>query len=449
MAAAQCGSGNTSESTQTMAKEYLSIEEAVAEFGLTEGRISDLVADGKIREYRDAGKIYLKRNEVEAAASEGSSIVDLSADDDTGDSPDAISLDDNEESFASALSSLADSSMALGAIDESPAAEDLPELGSDAGDDTGGSISFADDTGSELTLDDIPEDLPAVPADDASATIASGGDTDEFTSEIDLLGDTGGDTGAAPTLQPAEDEPEEAEPVNLDEMPDLGLSGSSIISLEPNDAGDKSAPLPAAKEDTQVTAAKPKEDSGLGGGISVFDEDELGIESDPLGETQISSGLAEFDAVGSGSGLLDLTQESDDTSLGAELLDVISPTEAADTEMEVDSFEADTITEDVGVATLEDEEAISGPAVAAAPTMAARTATVGTMPGATPMNIMMGLGILAMAMLGLATASVLQGVWPSAIMDVISNGIIHVSVFGGLILVSIVLGIMAILAGRK
>jgi len=432
-----------------MAKEYLSIEEAVAEFGLTEGRISDLVADGKIREYRDAGKIYLKRNEVEAAASEGSSIVDLSADDDADGSADAISLDDNEESFASALSSLADSSMALGAIDESPAAEDLPELGSDAGDDTGGSISFADDTGSELTIDDIPEDLPAMPADDASETIASsiGGDTDEFTSEIDLLGDAGGDTGAAPTLQPVEDESDEAEPVNLDEMPDLGLSGSSIISLEPSDAGQK--PKQPAKEDTQVTAAKPKEDSGIGGGIAVFDEDELGIESDPLGETQISSGLAEFDAVGSGSGLLDLTQESDDTSLGAELLDVISPTEAADTEVEVDSFEADTITEDVGIATIEDEEAITGPAVTAAPTMAARTANVGTMPGATPMNVMMGLGILAMAMLGLATASVLQGVWPSTIMDVISSGIVHVSVFGGLILVSIVLGIMAILAGRK
>lgn len=423
-----------------MAKEYLSIEEAVAEFGLTEGRISDLVADGKIREYRDAGKIYLKRNEVEAAASEGSSIVDLSADDDGGDT---VSLDDNEESFASALSSLADSSMALGAIDESPAAEDLPELGSDAGDDTGGSISFADDTGSELSLDDIPEDLPAMPMmeDDNSS-----GDTGEYSSEVDLLGDT----GDAPTLQPTEEATadEEIEPVNLDEMPDLGLSGSSIISLEPS-GGDSAAPKQAAKEDTQVTN-KPKEDSGLGGGISVFDEDELGIESDPLGETQISSGLAEFDAVGSGSGLLDLTQESDDTSLGAELLDVISPTEVGDTEVEVDSFEADTITEDVGVATMEDEDAIGGAAMAPAPAMAARSsAAAGTMPGSVPMNIMMGFGILAMALLGLATASVLQGVWPAAIMDVISRGIIHVSVFGGLILVSIVLGIMAILAGRK
>jgi hypothetical protein len=50
--------------------------------------------------------------------------------------------------------------------------------------------------------------------------------------------------------------------------------------------------------------------------------------ADPMAQTAIGSGIQDqinLEGVGSGSGLLDLTRESDDTSLGAELLDEISP----------------------------------------------------------------------------------------------------------------------------
>ena len=74
-------------------------------------------------------------------------------------------------------------------------------------------------------------------------------------------------------------------------------------------------PVASAKEDTVITAE----------GISIFDEEDLEIESaDPLAKTQIAPSLEDqiaIDGVGSGSGLLDLTRESDDTSLGAEVLD--------------------------------------------------------------------------------------------------------------------------------
>lgn len=67
-------------------------------------------------------------------------------------------------------------------------------------------------------------------------------------------------------------------------------------------------------------------------GISVFDADDVDT-ADPSELTHISetAGAEElnFETVGSGSGLLDLTQESDDTSLGAELLDEIYPGEDA------------------------------------------------------------------------------------------------------------------------
>ncbi|MFG0252384.1 MAG: helix-turn-helix domain-containing protein [Phycisphaerales bacterium JB038] len=75
------------------------------------------------------------------------------------------------------------------------------------------------------------------------------------------------------------------------------------------------------------SAAAPSPESS---GISVFDADDLDT-ADPSALTQISeTANAEelnFETVGSGSGLLDLTQESDDTSLGAELLDEIYPGE--------------------------------------------------------------------------------------------------------------------------
>lgn len=417
-----------------MAKEYLTIEEVVAELGLSQDRVKSLVADGTIREYRDGNTIFYKRAELESQTGEGSSIVDLSS---PAGSPDEISLDDSE-SFASELSKLADSSAALGTLDDSPASDSagLPAL-----DDTGSAItldgmdsdspSAGGQDSSGFDLADIPDELPAEPA---------GVGDDTFTSEIDLLPDD------SDTKQPAVAKPQptiEAEPVALDEIPDLGLSGSSIISLEPNDSQAAGAPLPAssAKEDTRTMKA----------GISVFDDDEIEIETDPMGETQISGGVGDFDAVGSGSGLLDLTQESDDTSLGNELLDVISPTDA--TEVEIDAMDADTITEDVPATMIEDDHVMASSAAASAaamaPSMAARRATTGVMPGATPINIMVFLGILAAALLGLAATASLQGVWPSTIFDAISRGVIHVSVFGGLILIAIVCGILGIMAGRK
>ncbi len=62
-------------------------------------------------------------------------------------------------------------------------------------------------------------------------------------------------------------------------------------------------------------------------GVSVLTADDTET-ADPSAQTNISSNVPDqvnLDAVGSGSGLLDLTRESDDTSLGAELLDEIAP----------------------------------------------------------------------------------------------------------------------------
>ena len=65
-------------------------------------------------------------------------------------------------------------------------------------------------------------------------------------------------------------------------------------------------------------------DSREGTGVSVFDTDHAG--EDAAEGTRAGEAVEEelsLDAVGSGSGLLDLTRESDETSLGAELLEEV------------------------------------------------------------------------------------------------------------------------------
>lgn len=86
---------------------------------------------------------------------------------------------------------------------------------------------------------------------------------------------------------------------------------------------------PAAKDDTVVTGVggnKPSSSTASGKAM-VFDETEI-KRADSAAQTQIQPAVEDqlsLEGVGSGSGLLDLTRESDDTSLGAELLDEIYP----------------------------------------------------------------------------------------------------------------------------
>lgn len=130
-----------------------------------------------------------------------------------------------------------------------------------------------------------------------------------------------GDT-ADIVLEPAEDSSgPTSEPPGA---PVSSSGGTSIIGLEPlKDEKEE-------KEDTVITSS----------GIGVFDDDELEIDADPMAKTQITAGAIDdqvsLEGSGSGSGLLDLTRESDDTSLGAELLDEIYPgeEEAAEPEPE-------------------------------------------------------------------------------------------------------------------
>lgn len=116
--------------------------------------------------------------------------------------------------------------------------------------------------------------------------------------------------------------PEPAAEAGDEALPSLAAAagGTSIIGLEP---------LP--EEEKAAAGTKKSDTAGPAGRVGVFDEDELEIDTDPMAKTQITAPAGgdqmTLESAGSGSGLLDLTRESDDTSLGAELLDEIYPGE--------------------------------------------------------------------------------------------------------------------------
>jgi hypothetical protein len=141
--------------------------------------------------------------------------------------------------------------------------------------------------------------------------------------DIDKLAKRG--AGPAPTgedsgeilLEPVSDSGKEAGKPESDlaKLSDSAAGGTSIIGLEPLPEEEEEK-----KEDTAITAK----------GVGVFEEDEIEADTDPMAKTQITTGASDqvsLEGAGSGSGLLDLAREADDTALGADLLDEIYPGE--------------------------------------------------------------------------------------------------------------------------
>ncbi|MDA8377947.1 MAG: hypothetical protein M0Z50_13000 [Planctomycetia bacterium] len=117
------------------------------------------------------------------------------------------------------------------------------------------------------------------------------------------------------------------------ELAPLSGTGNPIMNAGDTNSGDTSAGSMAGQSNAGRAPGKAGSVHGLAMGkkpVKVFDESEV-KPTDASAQTQISSPLDEsispsgLDSVGSGSGLLDLTRESDNTSLGAELLEEIYP----------------------------------------------------------------------------------------------------------------------------
>jgi len=163
--------------------------------------------------------------------------------------------------------------------------------------------------------------------------------------QVDLLaGDASGDSG----MRLADSKGNSGIGLSLEDS----AGGSGAIDL------DEAAPVPAPRGGGGGGGGVPVTGSGKGAnersGISIFDTEST-EEGDPSAVTRVTetgAGELTLDSVGSGSGLLDLTRESDDTSLGADLLeDVYKPDETGttgETQGASGLFESTTAPSDVG-----------------------------------------------------------------------------------------------------
>lgn len=104
------------------------------------------------------------------------------------------------------------------------------------------------------------------------------------------------------------------------EQIDLLASGDEPIGIDQELSG-----LDTGASGSALGLVDSREDTG----ISVFDTGHGEAKGD-AGDTQVTEAIEDelsLESVGSGSGLLDLTRESDDTSLGAELLEEVYSSE--------------------------------------------------------------------------------------------------------------------------
>ncbi|GJM25198.1 MAG: hypothetical protein DHS20C16_16130 [Phycisphaerae bacterium] len=373
-----------------MAKSFYSQEEACEKLEMNPAQLKDLVQNGSLREFRDGGKVTYKADEVDKIA-------------------------DATESLDLSGSSLSGS---LGDFDMLSTAELTLEdtaANSSAGGDSM-EIRFADD-------DDTVTDASAGSKPDAtgSGTLSLGAEDSLSGSSPDKMGS--GDL----ILEPIEE------------------SGGSGLSL-----GDGSDADAVSLDDTTVGTSKEDDKEGTvvtSVGVSVFDDDEVEVDADPLAQTVVSGGTGALgiDGVGSGSGLLDLTRESDDTSLGAELLDEIYPEDAPGGEMGdatragLEAGIVDDDDEGTGFmpTVVEDATAPAGQPVAMVsysefPPDAVSTGLTG----------MMFIAVLTMCIAGLASAAAVKGVYPDILDTLAQNNWIVGAASLGAAVIALGIGIM-------
>lgn len=106
----------------------------------------------------------------------------------------------------------------------------------------------------------------------------------------------------------------------------VAMSDSRRRAPEPSMASDDTGSFALTDTGTQSGSSQSGTFSpgASASGITIFEDDDV----DPSAQTNIAGGSSDqvnLEGIGSGSGLLDLTQEPDDTSFGAETFDEIMP----------------------------------------------------------------------------------------------------------------------------
>jgi hypothetical protein len=202
--------------------------------------------------------------------------------------------------------------------------------------------------------------------------------------------------------------------------------------------------------DLQEDSAIGLEESREGTGISVFDTDHgtgTGAVDETDDQTQEGSAVAvdteedeelSLESVGSGSGLLDLTRESDDTSLGAELLEEVY---SGDENIEIPGS-ASGLFEAAGAESPEPQA--TGGSVAALPMVVESYDGSGSGLGA---GLLLG-ALAALVCVGIIVVVGIDGATPQLAVKMASSSTSLMIWGGGLLAGTIVFGLVGLLIGK-
>jgi hypothetical protein len=267
---------------------FYSLKETALQLGMTEDQVRQLVKEGKLREFRDGANLLFKIDEVNSLQSEG---VDMALDGIGGESDALEDLGLEEAPAADLLEE---------APEETPLAdEDLFKL-----DEEPATLEPTAEVEATSELGLAPEEAPTDTGDE-DLLLFSG---DEQPGAADGTADFSADTLS-------DDLTGSSEEISLASESGLLASGSDITDM-----------------DTAITSAE---------GVNVLGESstDFNVTEDSMAETAVGpagsgaeASLEEIeddvnlDNFGSGSGLLDLSLQADDTSLGG-ILDEIYTSE--------------------------------------------------------------------------------------------------------------------------
>lgn len=276
-------------------KMYYNEAEAAEKLGVSPEQLAEFVNQKQLRIYPDGAKKMYKASEVDALASPAQEEQEI----ELAPAEDEISLAD-ETGVAMKPPSASDSAAGEQEITlEGDDSSGFDLVGADT--NTGSTIAKVDSNQSDSGVGF------AIPEEDDGTKSGFKADGEE---ELILSDSHAGDITPSSPLDSGE----------LLAIPE-GTSSDSGMDLGVASA-DGSGGFETVRSDETAQSVPSSGDS-----ISIFDNDDLELSgADPMAKTQVAPSLEDqiaLEGVGSGSGLLDLTRESDDTSLGAEVLDHI------------------------------------------------------------------------------------------------------------------------------
>ncbi|UCF15112.1 MAG: hypothetical protein JSW59_17020 [Phycisphaerales bacterium] len=286
-----------------MAGMFYSLQEALERLSMTEEQIKQVVADGKLREFRDGPNLLFKVEEVEALVPQaGDEALEEALE---PEAPEA------EESELIALE--AEDLEPAELEDVEPAAIEPEAVEPEEAEPV---VLEPEDLEPEATELEAVEPEPAAEPEPSAEEPAEAALSDF---DIEALGDTAAEIPDAEALEAEMADTGAAEPAPSDQAVD-----TDEILLAPETGA--AIPSDLTDADTAITSM----------GTNVLGESDAGydITDDTMAETAVPAGSGpevpleeieedvNLDSFGSGSGLLDLSLQADDTSLGG-ILDEI------------------------------------------------------------------------------------------------------------------------------